>query len=68
MNNHRNTILRWHAKGIPVDDIKAALTPRGVTEQEIIDTINNATRLQTKQALATPEFIEPPLFEEGTDE
>ena len=63
MTDHAKTILRWAAKGVRIEDVKASLALYGVTGREVDDVLKNATRQQVKQAQATPEFLEPHLFE-----
>lgn len=63
MTDHTKTILRWAAKGVGIEDIKAALALYGVTGREVDDVLKNATRQQVKQAPPTPESPEPHLFE-----
>ena len=63
MADHRQTILRWAAKGVPVRDIKAALKLYGVTPREVDDVIAAADRRQVRRAVSSSEFLEPPSFE-----
>lgn len=57
----RDMILKWHADGYSVDETARLLQ---VSEREVVDVIRAATPKEVKAAERSPDFVEPPLFDE----